>query len=91
MSVTITKKIRSDVLMYARGITTVKDSAEAVIENTAPLLAFLEGAADTADLEQRNNALHRQFATRPFAPDDDAEKFVREARVYYAYMTGGGR
>lgn len=91
MSITVPEKMRSAVLTFARAITTDHRNAAAVIENTGPLLAYLEAAEDDADLEQRYNALRRQNSARGVMPDDDPDKFVRAAQRYHAYMTGGAR
>lgn len=89
MTAIVSEKIRGDVLMYASAITTLRESATAVIVNASPLLAWLEDATDESDMQQRHNALHRQFMTRKHVPDDDPDRFVREAQQYYAFMSTG--
>jgi hypothetical protein len=88
---TVPPRLRADVLRYASRLTTERDVAVAAVINTAPMLAWLEAATDEYDLMLRMQALRQQDVNRTGAPaDDDPDRFVREAKVLYAFLTADG-
>jgi excisionase family DNA binding protein len=82
--------VRADVLRYTSALTVNKGDPVAVVVNASPLVGWLEGAADAADLEVRRMALCRQHTNRCGAdPDDDPDRFLTEARTIYAFLAAG--
>jgi hypothetical protein len=82
---------RAEVLRWASALTVDQTNSTAVAINASPLLAWLEAATDDHDLDARVGALRRHHTNRLWdvPPDDDPDRFVREARTFYGFLIEG--
>jgi hypothetical protein len=92
----VSPQVRQGILRYASDLTTTRSDPVSVAVNAAPLLAWLEDAADEHDQDLRRGALRQHWANaclgsgRDEAVSDNPDEFLRAARVLYAFTVAAG-
>lgn len=87
----------NQVLSWARDLTTDRANSVAVLVNASPILDWLEAAEDLSDQTARFRALSQanwsQLArNQNKQPEwfDNPDRFLDDAKRYYAFITNGG-